>query len=643
MKVLPLLFAGILFYPVIHAQEFSGYGRPTAQEFNMKACAFDPEADAVILLHEAISTYNDDYNLITNHHVRIKILKDKGIEASNISIPYYRNNNFEYVNVTDGIVTNQNENGEFITIPLDKKSIYSKNVSKYLAEVSFAFPSVKVGSIIDYKYQSTMKHYGGLRDWYFQTEYPVVSSRYMLHILPNFEFAYSVFKKNEWNVNINPEPALGRVTFKMENIPGLDPEPYMDSRRENLQRVAFQLSGTNMSDFGGSASKKKYMSNWNEVIRELAMDANFGTQLDKDLAGTQDFVKSVKGILPEIEKLKLVHDFVRKTMKWDGYHGIYSDRIKAVWSKKTGTQGEINMILVNLLRQVGLDANPILICERSYGKVFTETPFVDQFNSVFATVNLNGKKYYLDATDQYTPAHITPYSILNTTALIVNRKNGGLVTIADETNKHKEIITLSATVNADGAFAGNAFVYSNEYAKILRLPKYRSDYENYINVFFRNRLANGKIDSMEIINADNDTLPLQHSYRFSIPLNQTGEYLLVPFNLFTSFQSNPFISDKRLSNINFGFRQEVNLNVYINLPDNYTVDEMPKSVQLVNRDKTMLLTRQLFKDEPNKRIIARLILDFSKSLYPAEEYGDIKEFYKKMFELLDEQIVLKKK
>ncbi len=643
LKTILLLWTGLLVFPAIQAQEFPGYGKPSAEEFNMKSCAFDPEADAVILLHEAISNFNEEYNLITQHHVRIKILKEKGISASNVSIPFYRNNDFEFVNVTEGMVINLNEKGQFITIPLDKKSIYSKNVSKYLGEVSFAFPSVKAGSIIEYKYQSTMKHYGGLRDWYFQSEYPIVSSEYMLHIIPNHEFAYSVFKKDEWNVKIKPEPDLGRIFFKMENIPGLESEPYMDSRRDNLQRVAFQLSGTNMADFGGSASKRKYMTNWNEVIKELITDANFGTQLSKDLSGTQDFINLVKGLGSDQEKLKMVHDFVKKSMKWDGYQGIYTDRIKTVWNKKTGTQGEINMILVNLLRQVGLTADPILVCEREYGKVFKETPFVDQFNTVFAMVILNENKYFLNATDQYTPFHITPYNILNTTALVVNRKNGGLITITDEKNKHKEIISLISTVQPGGTFAGNGLIYSAEYAKILRLPNYRGDYEKYLNVFFRNRLPNGKIDSMQVTNADNDSLPLQHDFKFSIPLNQTGEYLLVPLNLFTGFESNPFLSDKRLSNINFGFRKEINLSMYINLPETYSIDAMPKSVQLVNQDKTMFLSRQLFNDEANKRIIARIKLDFSKSLYDANEYANIKEFYKKMFELLDEQIVLKKK
>ena len=643
MKPIMLFVAGLLTYITSQSQEFTSYGFPTGKEFNMKTCAFDPEASAVILVHEAISKYNDDYNLITEHHVRIKVLKEKGIEASNVSIPYYRDNDFEYVHIIEGMVINQNDQGEFVKIPLDRKSIYSKNISRYRGEVSFAFPSVKVGSIIEYKYRSTMKNYGGLRDWYFQSEYPVVSSEYMLHILPNFEFAYRVFKKDEWNISIKPEPSFGRVTFKMENIPGLDPEPYMDSRRDNLQRVAFQLSGSNMVDYNGSVSKTRHMTNWNEVIKELVLNQNFGFQLDKDLAGTQEMVNMAKTIQSESERLKMVYNYVKKTMKWDGYQGVYSDRIKAVWSKKTGTQGEINMILVNLLRQAGLDAYPVLVCERNYGKVYPETPFVEQFNTVFAYVNLNEKKYFMDASDQYTPVHITPYSILNTTALLVNRKTGGLITVADETSKHKEIISLYSSVNADQTIAGNAAVYSLDYAKVLKVPQYRSDYEKYLNVYFRDRLTNGKIDSMEIKNADNDSLPLQHTFKFSAALNQSGEYVTVPLNVFTGLQSNPFISDKRLSNINFGFRQEINLNIHINLPENYSIDEIPNSMQLVNRDKTMLFSRQFFRDPKDKQIVARIKLDFTKSLYSAGEYDDIKQFYKKMFELLDEQIVLRKK
>jgi hypothetical protein len=80
--------------------------------------------------------------------------------------------------------------------------------------------------------------------------------------------------------------------------------------------------------------------------------------------------------------------------------------------------------LVNLLNAASLEAYPMLVSERFHGKVNADYPFIDQFNSVFAYVPINNKKYYLDATDKTIPPHLTPFNILNTTAFIVNRKAG---------------------------------------------------------------------------------------------------------------------------------------------------------------------------------------------------------------------------
>ena len=42
-------------------------------------------------------------------------------------------------------------------------------------------------------------------------------------------------------------------------------------------------------------------------------------------------------------------------------------------------------------------------------------------------------------------------------------------------------------------------------------------------------------------------------------------------------------------------------------------------------------------------INTRIVVEFKRPFYTPEEYPDLKEFYKKMYALLDEQIVIKKK
>ena len=80
----------------------------------------------------------------------------------------------------------------------------------------------------------------------------------------------------------------------------------------------------------------------------------------------------------------------------------------------------------------------------------------------------------------------------------------------------------------------------------------------------------------------------------------------------------------------------------LDLPKGYKVDAVPKSIKVINADETVLFSRELFNDEQSGKIMSRIKMDFKKSFYTPEEYDDIKAFYKTMFDILNEQIVLKK-
>lgn len=623
-----------------HAQDFSTYGKISTEELNLKECSFDKEATAVILIDEAISTYNDENNLITNHHLRIKILKEKGIEYANISIPFYRTDDFEFISNVEGMVINSDNYGRAITQLLDRKSVFTKNISDRYGEVRFTFPSVKAGSIIEYQYQCTVKHYGGLGDWFFQKEIPVVLSKYLLYVPPRYEFAYQVLKSKSFDIKIDQDSRNGRVLFEMQNIPGLNDEPFMDARRDYLQRVTFQLSGYGASSF----DRRKYMTSWNELTRQLMNSSDLGVQINKDLEGTGDFIKLVKLNTSQVEKMKLVYYYVRNNMVWNGYNSKYSaEGVKAAWNKKKGTSGDLNLILINLLKAAGVEVYPMLVSERYNGKVNTKYPFVDQFNTVYAAVFIEGKKYYLDATDKLTPPHIIPYNILNTTAFILNKKAGGLITIADESLQYRDVVSVMIVISPDEAIKGEVFVNSMDYARIRRLESYSGNSSKYIDDNFKQSSASMTIDSFNVMNEDKDSLALQHKFIFIAPMEGTGDYKFIPLNLFSGFERNPFISDKRFSDINFGYKRSISVNTFIGLPPNYMVDALPKSIQLVNPDKSVVFKREIFKDETSGKIMSRIKMDFKKSHYAVAEYDEIKEFYKKMFEMLNEQIVIKKK
>jgi hypothetical protein len=622
------------------AQDFPGYGTVSAGEISLKECPFDKEANAVVLIHEAFSNYDEQHRLLTTHHVRIKILKDKGIPLANITIPFYRKDEFEKIDMVEAMTINAQATNDVAYTKVDNKSIFYKPRTSLFGEVLFALPAIKAGSIVDYKYRSTMKSYGGLDDWRFQEELPVMTSRYTLVIVPNTEFTYRVNKTLDIPVTVRKESFSGGVYFEMDSIPGLGDEPYMDAREDYLQKVIFQLSGFNRyGDF-----KSNYMTSWDEMIRELVASPEFGGQLNKNIPGTADFIRKAKALPSPGERMKAVYDYVRSNMNWNGIYSRYAMAgVREAWAKKNGSSSDINLLLVNLLKESSLEAYPLLVSERFHGKVSSTYPFIGQFNTVFAFVVIDNRKYFLNATDAAMPAHLTPVTILNTTALLVNRRSGGLISIVNDSLQFHESIIVDCQLAPNGAVSGDVSVSSSDYARIIKLHDYKQDRKKFLENHFVVYGSSIIGTDPEVSGIENDSLRLEQHCKLSGSLNNTGEYYLLPLNLFTGFDYNPFLSDNRFSNINFGYRRTVNLNVSIQLPPGYTVDELPRSVKLTDPDKDIIYIRQVDHDKSDNIIRCMMLFSFKKSLYEADRYPVVKAMYQRIFGYLKEPLLLKRK
>ncbi len=631
----------VLRYASVNAQEhqFEGFGVPTLDEIRLKKCSFDPNADAVILLNEAWTDFDDSHKMVTSYHIRIKILTDKGRDAANVKIRYYRKDDFEDIYDIDAVTINQEQDGNFTTTRVEKKNIFDRKLNELRNEMAFAFPSVRAGSILEYRYVSKMHSYAGLDRWEFQDYLPVVTSRYNLVILPNSEFAYRVNKSPDFPIIIKPDKDRGSIYFEMNNIPGLTNEPYMDAREDYVQKVIFQLSGYG----GGEFSRNKYMTSWDDVIRELTDATYFGVQLNKNIPGTSDFIKSLAQLSPYM-KMKQVYQYVQSNMSWNYIQSKYSDEgIKQAWQKKKGTSGEINLILVNLLRDAGLEAYPMLVSERFNGQVNPDYPFVDEFNTVFAYVVIDSRKYYLNALEKFTPVNLVPESILNTTALVVNRKKGGLINIADDQMKFDENIFTAINIKENGAFEGEVTVKSNAYAKVDRAEMYSENKDQYLKQYFHKDDNLLDVKNVSAENLDTDTLPMLQHADFSGTFIKAGDYYQVPLNLFLGMQKNPFVADDRFSEVNFGYSRSVNLVNTINLSGEYTVPELAKSYSIVDENKDIVITRIMNYEKETNTVSCTINISFKQATYSTYMYPTLRDIYKKMFVMLQEPLLIKKK
>ena len=648
-------FIAILFatLPLLaQKKEFPDFGKIDKSDLEMKECDFDKDAAAYKLLDIGEVIYERSgknfFRMRTSCRTRIKILKDKGFEEANIKLRFYSKQGYETIRDISANTYNLDEAGNIVTIKLDKASIFTKKIDNRISEVVFTMPQIKVGSVIEFRNEDIKESYQNIEDWYFQSHIPTRYSQYMLRIPSMFKFVTEKLtvqpveeKSGETEERIGTADATYRYTsfersFIMRKIPALRGEPYMGSFEDYLQRIQFQLYQID----NGDGSVTNLRSSWPKLTEQLLEDEDFGLQLKKNIPKTQELENQLKGITDNYKKMAVIHDYVRRNMNGIGIPAIYAmDGVKTAWDKKSGTNTEVNKVLIDLLKNAGLEAYPLLVSTRGHGSVNTLYPFLQQFNEVMAYVKIGDKSYVLNAADKYNPPQLTPSDVLNTQGFIVDKEHGGWVSMDNNKQRFSNVVSLFADITNDGIMDGEALVKSGDYAKNPRVQRWKEDRTNFKN-YFVSENNSMKVDSIELDNVDDDTLELEQKIKFKSQLSSAGDYKYFTINLFNGLDKNPFIADERHTDIEFGYKQFYGVYGTITIPDGYKIEELPKNLVMITPDTGIILRRLLQTDASGLHI--KLTVDFTKPVYLAGDYADFKEFYKKLYATLNEQIVLKK-
>lgn len=608
------------------------FGQFTPEEIDLKKCAFDSSAEAVVLFDDASSVPGDgQYQMVTHRRTRIKILDKREVDRGNISLRFYSKEKYQYIDHIRGVVFNPG--AESPTTYLDTVSIYTEKIDDYYSRIRFALPNVSEGSIIEYEYDIHSKNYGALDDWVFQHEIPTIKSSYFVEVILFAEFQFSVQTKPEYPIVVK-RPEKSSVYFEMNNLPGLRFEPFMDAVKDYLQRVEFKLTGVN-TGFGKTTVSKT----WKHLAVELINDNDFGGATKKNLPGTGEIRALVAMLETDSARITEVYNYVRKNFAWNGYYSLYASDLKNVWEKRKGTATDINFVLINLLRELKLDAAPMLVAERDFGKIDVNFPFLDRFNKVVAYATAGEKVFIMDATQKFCPAHLPPFSLLNTIGFIVDGRHSKLVQILNKGNAYQNKISVDAALDEKGRLNGTATITSTGYAKQLRSEMIKTNPKKFINESLLTTGSGLEIDDYKFRNIDDDRTALLQDIRFHHDLDASGGFILLNYNLFTELTKNPFTASQRFTNINFGYPYNISLSVKIQLPANTTIDKLPEDKSIATTDASIVAYRTL-KMESNQ-LIVNIAFRQTVTLAGHEKYSEIKTVYSQIIDMFNEPVVLK--
>ncbi len=634
----------------IQAQEkLPDFGKIDMADMLLKDCPFDKSANAMNLIRTenvvfTVDGYTGAPKITTEYRLRIKIFDESGFKNASVSIPYVGNSRISKVTDIEGVMFTLDDQGNIVTQKLDKDQIFKEKAKGKTAhnEVRFTFPNLKKGAVIEYRYTKINKTGFHIAPWFFQEllpsrftkcsiTYPSGIGDMKYHFVASLPIEKDS-SENTYNKSFYNE---GKRAFTMRNVPAFKPEPLMTCLQDNLQRVEFA-----MMNKGFFSSDDNFR--WSMYNIELLHSASFGLQFTQAIPGSEAFIDSVKALKDTGEIINRVYQYVKREISWNGEQTFFSGDLAECIKDKSGSSAEMNILLLNLLRKANINCFPVLISTRDNGKIDRSFPTLSQFNAVdILTVNRD-TVFVLDCTQKNLSYKTTPANVLNCEALIVDKDVHKWVMISDRRALMNTELYINAQMDSTGVMHGMGRIIYTGIAKAEEIKDEEKEKKKDSKELLDSDTPEDlKIDSSTTEHENDDSDTLLHRINFHATLSNTDNlYFLNPF-MFSLFKKNPFKDSIRYSDIDFGCNQSYVTRILVLVPENFSVEDLPKSIAIRTEDSSILFKREFLT--ANNQVLIRHSFNFNRALFSSDEYAGLKTFFDKVYALINEQIVLKKK
>lgn len=427
-------------------------------------------------------------------------------------------------------------------------------------------------------------------------------------------------------------------TYTAENVPALKEEDYIDNIENYKSSIYNELERTRFPD----QLVKDYSITWEGVAKTIYENESFGKELNERSYLVQDIKTMLKNAVSEEEKLDIIFKFVKTKMNWDGKYGFYTQKgVKKAYADRTGNVAEINFILIAMLKLAGINANPVLISTIEHG--VPAFPNRTVFNYVIAAAEIDGKQILLDATHKYTTQNILPLNVLNWTGRLIKQDGTSQeVNLVPSLSSNKNY-NLMVKIDDKGIISGKFRVQKKDYeAYSFREKNVQINKENYLERL-ENDLNGIQVNDYTVENDDTDlSKPVTETFTFASDnhCEMIGNKMFINPMLFFTLNKNPFVQEKRIMPIYFGYPKQEKYNINIEIPEGFAIESMPKAMKIATEDKVVLFTINALAEGNKIQII--VTKEINAATLTADYYDDLKDFFQKMIEKQNEKIVLKK-
>ncbi|HMU45154.1 MAG TPA: DUF3857 domain-containing protein [Chitinophagaceae bacterium] len=631
---------------LIAQKKIPDFGQIDISELNQTSCPIEQDASAM----KIFDIQETDFEILaggpklkTERRVRIKIYNEKGYKDASIRIPYLSIKNWTKIKELKGIVYNLDAAGKIITQRLEKKDFFKEKTFENYATVNFTFPNIKPGSVVEYSYTKIEYDITQFDPWIIQSDIPCLYSTTIVTIPIYSQFKQKLFGSDtvNWTSKLIKGNQFRRTTYYKENIPSFKAEPYMSSQKDNLMKmIFFYFPPSGIFSLAMLSSK----SLWKTVGGYLLESDFFGGQIRKKIPGTEGIIDTAKRITRIEQRIQYIYRAVKERIPQKTEQTLYAEDILEAWNNRVGNSADINLVLLNLLRKAEITCYPILISTRDNGRVSVDFPSLSQLNGVdvIAEIDSVASKYYImDASLKFQTLTNPPFNVINRVAFLLNPDNMDWFMIEDGRPLLKQNISLFCELSNDGKIIGEASLQHYNYAKEYILDSTSRDEEKEDEEYFDKKAQGLQIDSFSREITNNEEDPVFDRISFTYQLKQTNDFFFLNPQFLTSQKNNPFVTDTRNTDIDFGCNQDFVLMINLSIPPSFEIDHLPKNVIVRAPDSSFFYSRTF--SFLNGTVYMSQLFSIKRPLFLKEEYAGVKESFSRMYTLMNEELILRKK
>ena len=630
------------------------FGKPTQEEMQMTSYQAEPDAEAVVLCRLTDVEYTvQTISFLVDYHekCRIKVLKPGGTKYAKVVVPYKQNitvgNNIGGLKVTGfalpmpggssnsyfedeaGSMTEEVfgtdadesvedikatafnlEGGKVVKTSLKKSDIVKKKIDDQNYQVEFTVPNVKEGTVIEYEYNIHSQLFWELRDWYAQCEIPVAYAKLDMNIP-----SYLIFNIEDHGIQrLTYTCTLGSMKFKIVSDPLSNP---MTVNTNHYVYIGRDLKGLPKDDYVWSAqdywagitaelkqyrlpgmSQMDYAKTWEQIDEmvlgsdDLGMHLNDHSPLASDLKAA-----GIEGIADPRERAAAVYKLVMGKVKWNGKYELSPALTSETLKKGSGSNADINLLLMQSLHDVGLTAAPVLLRTRDLGQLPYNFPSVSKLSTYIVGVIMpSGGNIYLDVSNKNGLPNMLPDVMLVERARLVQKGKKGEWVNLQNVSKSENTTSIEATLSADGTLSG----------KQTTNNKMGETVESVYNK--KGQVTDGRIS-------------------------------ICPFP--DKMIENPFTAETRKMPVEFPCISSDRTIINITLPEGYVVEGEPRNTTITTPDKG--IEGRVLTILTDGRVQMSCQVSIKKISHSEKNYAELRQIFDMLSKYTSEPLTIKKK